>query len=339
MSVVIPTHERRVSVERELHALATQSVGGSEFEVIVSIDGSEDGTREMVESFDAPFSLTPLWHPRRGRAAACNSGAAWARGELLLFLDDDMEPEPQCLAAHLEAHSEDARRGVVGAVPIALDASTPPVVQYVGRKFNSHLEKLARPGSEIGIRGFYSGNFSIRRDLFLELGGYDEDFRSYGNEDGDLATRLAGAGVTLVFSSKARAKQNYEKDFAGLAWDNIAKGTTAVLSVRKNPDTLGQVRLGTYARASLKWRLARGGLLAWSRVFPGTPARVVRLVERLERWRPTRLHAYYELALDYFFWFGASSALARKETLRDLVFSPGPRERTRHGPNGHPVHR
>jgi GT2 family glycosyltransferase len=339
VSVVIPTHGRRTSVDRELRALCGQNLPAADFEVIVSIDGSEDGTREAVDAFPAPFRLTALWRPKRGRAAACNAGAAEARGDLLVLLDDDMEPEPDCLSAHIAAHCDRPRRGVVGAVPIRVGPSSPPVVEYVAAKFNAHLENLARPGSRIGLRGFYSGNFSIRREVFAEVGGYDEDFQLYGNEDGDLAARLTQAGVELVYRSEARARQHYEKDFASLARDNLEKGKTAVLSVRKNPHVLDQVRLGGYARTSRKWRLARRALLAASRGFPGTPDRIVHLIEALERLRPARLHSYYAHALDYFFWLGASSALGRDEELRNHIFGGRPVAAIHHGPNSHPVHR
>ena len=259
-------------------------------------------------------------------------------GRLLLFLDDDMEPEPQCLAAHLEAHAANGRLGVIGPVPISLDPPCRPVVQYVGRKFNAHLDNLAKPGAAIGLRGFYSGNFSIAREVFLEIGGFDPDFRVYGNEDVELAARMSAAGIRLVFHPDARARQHYEKDFSDLARDTISKGRTAVLAARKSPDTLEKVRLSTYGRTSRKWRVARAGLLAASRIFPRLPEAMIGLIEWLERRRPIRLPAYYALATDYFFWLGAFSELSPEEPLRRRVLLSSPRPRMGHDPNGHPVH-
>jgi len=336
-SIVIPTRNRSASVERALRALAQQTVPAKRYEVVVSIDGSEDGTEEMVAAFTAPCSVRALSSARSGRAAACNTGARAARGMLLVLLDDDMEPAPNFLAAHFGEHPPGSRRGVVGAVPIFVDPSSPPVVAYVGSKFNGHLEKLARPGYQMTFRDFYSGNFSIARDLFLQVGGFDEEFRIYGNEDGELALRLLRAGFELHYSAAAAAAQHYEKDFAALARDNIEKGRTAVLLSRKWPDALPEMPFARRGRDSRKWRFARAGLLALSRVFRSTPELVIELVGLLERRRPTRMDVFYRFALDYFYRLGARCALGSPIERRPRAGSPLLPD-DGHGPNRHPLH-
>lgn len=309
LSVVIPTFQRCGSVRRLLEALRHQTLPAAEYEVVVSIDGSTDGTREMVDAFTAPYDLRAVWQPNGGRAAACNAGLRESRGQIVVLLDDDMEPRPLFLAAHLEEHALGKRRGVLGAVPIRIEADSPPVVRFVGTKFNRHLTALAQPGREIGIRDFYSGNFSIPRDVLLESGGFDESFRIYGNEDVDFAARLLTAGVELRFCEVAWAVQHYEKDFIALARDHIAKGKTAVLCARKRPEWVPRMRLGNFRRRSRKWRLTRAILLAVSDRQGRIPAALMRLIQRAERRWPARLPRYYPFVLDYFFWFGARSAL------------------------------
>ena len=308
VSVVIPTYQRRASVERALRALARQTLPVDEYEVILSIDGSDDGTREMATQLAAPYRLHVLWQPNRGRSAACNAGIGAASGWLLVVIDDDMEPVPSFVEAHRQAHPEGSRLAVVGAAPIIVDRSSPPVVQYIGRKFNRHLETLATPDYRFRLTHFYSGNFSICRQILLELGGFDEDFTIYGNEDLELSIRLAAAGVRIVYRADAVAYQHYTKDFGALARDNIAKGRTAVLLAWKHPSAFQDLKLSTYEHASLKWRLARGALLGLTRVWSGATAVVIALVSRLQSCSPTRLQTYYTLALDYFYWVGARAA-------------------------------
>jgi len=190
-------------VRQLLQALATQTLPADEYEVIVSIDGSEDGTRELVAQFPASYALRFAWQPNRGRAAACNTGIRMALGELIILLDDDMEPPPDFLRGHLNAHAGATRLGVIGAAPIAVDHASPPVVGYIGSKFNEHLAKLAQTSYALQLRDFYSGNFSIRRDVLLEAGLFDEAFKVYGNEDLELSLRLSRAGVRLVYSPDA----------------------------------------------------------------------------------------------------------------------------------------
>jgi len=308
ISVVVPTYQRRDSAARLLDALARQTVDPGRYEVILVIDGSTDGTLEMAERFAAPYRLRVMGQPNRGRAAACNAGLRAATGELLVLLDDDMEPGAEFLAAHERAHAADDRLGVVGAVPVSLDDALSPTATYIGLKFNRHLAKLAEQ-QRFGLRDFYSGNFSVRRELLAAAGGFDEDFRLYGNEDLELSLRLAEGGVRLVFDPSAAARQHYAKDFEALARDTMAKGRTAVLLATKRPDTIPQLALSGYGRYGLAWRAVRGALLACTRRWPGTLGVASRAIGWLEARRPPRLDACYGLALDYFYWAGALSAL------------------------------
>ena len=69
VSLIIPTHRRRAAVQMLLQGLARQTLAPDEYEVIVSIDGSQDGTREMVSQFPAPYNLRYTWQPNMAMAA------------------------------------------------------------------------------------------------------------------------------------------------------------------------------------------------------------------------------------------------------------------------------
>jgi len=112
VSVVIPTYQRCASLKRALEALTAQTMRPTDFEVVVSVDGSTDGTRDMLAEFEAPYRVVTHWQPNRGRAAACNAGIHQARGALIVLLDDDMQPAPEFLQAHASAHNDGRRRAV-----------------------------------------------------------------------------------------------------------------------------------------------------------------------------------------------------------------------------------
>ncbi|MGH7517641.1 MAG: glycosyltransferase [Gemmatimonadales bacterium] len=311
ISVVIPTYQRCASVRRTLEALARQTMATTEYEVVVSIDGSVDGTKEMAEGFPAPYRLSAIWQPNRGRAAARNAGIRIATGDLVVFLDDDMEPVPAFLVAHHDAHPLGSRRAVVGPVPIPDDPSLPPIVHYRRCGTNALLDRLAQPGYRLAFRDVYTGNLSLPRNVLREVGGFDETFRLYGHEDYELALRLEKAGVELVFSPQAVAYQRYDKDFAGLARDCVARGHTAVLFAEKHPDVGSSLKLGTYGEGSRKSRFLLSLLLWLSGWLPRFPEWLIGSMKWIERRQPRRLHDYYTLALDYFFWMGARSALRK----------------------------
>jgi GT2 family glycosyltransferase len=296
-------------VLRALQALSLQTLPASEFEVIVSIDGSSDRTSDLVAQFAAPYPLRTLWQPNAGRASACNSGILASRGELAVLLDDDMEPLPGCLQAHCRAHAGARSRAVMGAVPVRVDEHSPLTAKFIRDRFEKHSMKLAQPDYRIGFRDFYSGNLSIPRNVLIEVGLFDPAFVAYGNEDGELALRLFRAGVELVYSKEAAATQHYEKEFEALARDNAAKGRTAVLCLQKHPETIGSLQQRLYQHGSWKWWIIRRLLLAITAALQSTPGLVIRFIHWQERRRAPQLHRYYRLALDYFFWLGAGPEL------------------------------
>lgn len=308
-SVVVPTYQRRESLLRTLGSLRRQTAPAASYEVIAAVDGCTDGTTEAVRRLETPYALVALEGPNRGRAGACNQGVRHARGSVIVLLDDDMEASPGFIEAHLRAHQAPGPRAVVGAAPIVASSASPPLTRYMAEGFLKRMERMAQPDYRLTFRDTYTGNFSVPREAFLAVGGFDEAFRAYGHEDYELALRLQAAGVELVYSAEALAHQHYEKTFAGFAQDGIARGRTAVLFAGKHPGVVERLKLSEYRRWPWRWRALRGLLLGLSRVSRHVPDAVVAAVERLERLEPTRLDKYYTMAIDYLYWYGAFGAL------------------------------
>jgi GT2 family glycosyltransferase len=309
ISVILPTHQRRHALSLALASLRVQSVPASSYEVIVAVDRSTDGTWEMLCDMSTPYELRPVLAAGPGRASACNEAIRLARGEIVVILDDDMTVASDFLASHAAHHPPGSRLCVLGPVPIELHASSPRAAAYVQSKFAAHLKAIAEPGHIYTARDFYSGNASIRRDVMLEVGGFDESFAEYGNEDVDLAVRLRAGGVTLTYDPAAAARQEYSKDLRALALDTFAKGRTTVLLARKHPASLESLRLAAPWDASRPWLAARAALLALARHHAGTPAAAIRLAAHLERLGLWRQPLFYRAVLDYAFWAGAELAL------------------------------
>lgn len=309
LSLVVPTFERRARILALLEALDRQTLPPSRFEVVVSIDGSNDGTREAIEKLRPPFALQALWQTRRGRAAALNAGIARATGDLLVLLDDDMEPLPSFLQAHQRAHAGQDRLGVMGAVPAVLNPTAGPAARYIAAKFNGHLLNLARPERPLELTDFYSGNFSIARSILSEVGGFDEAFDEYGNEDLELSFRLASAGVRLIYNAEATARQHNDKTFAALAADSVSEGRTAVRFALKHPDAYPRLKLGTFRQGPTLLFLLRNVLLRFSPRNAQPPAWLISLEAALARITLPGMSTFYRLALGYLYWLGAREAI------------------------------
>src|SRR5215471_11548772 len=106
LSVIIPTYNRAEPLRACLAALGKQTQPPMDFEVIVVVDGSSDGTVEMLTHMTTPFRLRVQAQPNSGAAAARNQGARAAAGSLCLFLDDDIVADPQLVAAHVESQRQ-----------------------------------------------------------------------------------------------------------------------------------------------------------------------------------------------------------------------------------------
>lgn len=295
---------------RLVRALARQTVAPETFEVVVSVDGSTDGSLEALGALDVPFALNLVAQENHGRAAAVNRGIVAATGRIVLLLDDDMEPEPECLAAHLAAHEDGAPRCVVGAVPVVAGHDAPAVTRYVAGRFDRHSRRLEMPGHAFGLRDFYSGHCSLERATLVELGAFEESFRVYGNEDLELFFRLRRAGVPVVFEPSAVARQHFEKSFAQLARHTVAKGETAVLLLGLHPETYPELQLAGHRLGSRPWLCARRALVRAARlVDPVGP--VALLAAAVERFRPDQCERLYGVVTNYLYWVGVDRALRR----------------------------
>lgn len=319
VSIIIPTYQRCNSLKRVLTSLTTQTFPHNAYDVIVSIDGSEDGSREMVENFKSPYQLRYIWATNSGRASACNRGIRQAMGQVVLILDDDMEPSPSLVEAHYSVHSIRTKVGVIGAAPIKVDESSTPITRYIASEFNSRLLKMADPNYHFKLWDFYGGNFSIRRETLLEAGEFNNMFKIYGYEDIELAYRLLKSGVSIVFDPDAICTQNYEENFIGLARKTITSGKTSVFVVSMHPETFYELKLREYNQAGWKWRSLRSFLIWFSTIIPKTPAVIAYLINIIVNSAKRKvIDKICFLGLEYFFWLGALNEIKSDKKYKQL---------------------
>ena len=222
LSVVIPTYNRKESLKVTLDALGRQGPLPGQampsFEVVVISDGSTDGTEKFLAEYAASASYPLRWIQQEngGPAKARNRGVHEATGEVIVFIDDDVEPAPPCLAVHASHHEKDDKIAVIGPMsPDPARRREEPVWiawehEMLQRQYKS-LVTLEWGG--VGTPHYYTGNASQRREHVLAVGGFNEKFQRM--EDIELAVRMEKERqVRFRFDPKAAALHRPMRTFA-----------------------------------------------------------------------------------------------------------------------------
>ena len=165
VSIIIPTFNGASRIGHCLNALLPQTIG-RDVEILVIDDGSTDNLAEVIPRFDrAAVRIITQMHA--GPAAARNRGAAEAKGQIILFTDDDCVPMPDWLNA-MTRPFEDA--AVVGVKGVYRTEQKSLVARFVQIEYEDRYRKMADL-PRIDFIDTYSAGF--RRDNFLEMTGYD----------------------------------------------------------------------------------------------------------------------------------------------------------------------
>ena len=190
VSVVIPTFNRCGSLLTLLGSLTTQSLPGNikYLEVVVSIDGSTDGTVDALVNIQNSylFPLKIVSGTNRGRAVARNEGVKAASGDLLVFFDDDVRPNRDSIKRIVDFHSANSDCILDGPVLYDLKENSGDF-----QRFRSEMETSWYVNSEKPIikktSSITGGNWSIPKDLFFKIGGLDPEM--HDSEDFEFGFR------------------------------------------------------------------------------------------------------------------------------------------------------
>ena len=201
-SIVIPIHGAFAHTLACLRALA-EHPPVAPFEVIVVDDASPDDSLAKLRQVDG-IRL----HARAangGFIAACNDGAALARGEFLVFLNNDTVPQPGWLDALLATFDDYPNAGLAGAKLVYPDGRLQEAGGVVfadgnGWNYGRHGDPADCRFNYLRDADYLSGAaIAIPRALFASLGGFDTRYAPAYYEDTDLAFAVRAAGRRVLY--------------------------------------------------------------------------------------------------------------------------------------------
>ena len=280
-SVIVPTRGGASRLPRLLDLLAAQDE--RDHEVVVVVDGDvDDSAAVLADRTDGGRILVEVLSENRGRSVALNTGFALASGEVLIRCDDDLEPAPNFVSAHVAAHT-DADVGVVG-----LYRNVFPDTPYA-RAYGRHADQLFRDQAYASDPStwwrYWAGNVSVTREVAEEVGPYDTRYRAYGWEDVDWGYRLHRTGRRVVLdrhletthrltatTTPARTVRAFYSGAAKAAFDS--RHGSDVLPVPRSPGLWGTA-VRTAGAVLDERRLARASGLV-DRALPRLPEAVGR---------------------------------------------------------------
>lgn len=246
MSVIIPTQGLRPGLVDLVANLRRQAQ--DDLEIIVATDGPFSSPTDLFDRLGATLDAHVVTGSTGGAGAARNHGATAASGDVLLFLDDDVEPaSTNLLDAHRHAH-ERGHEVVVGPIYPA-GASGPHTLAMTERNWWSDQARHVSDGDALDFTDVCSGNLSIDRDVFVAIGGFAMLPR---REDYELGMRLIAAGHSISSAREAAILHPADCTIDGAMSRRRQEGQADTMLVGDHP--VSGSRLGLWAWPKMSHR-------------------------------------------------------------------------------------
>lgn len=222
LAVVIPSYRRLEKLPALIAAYRTQGAD----EIIVVLDGPHAGWQQALGELDAATTVIEL-PANVGLALARIAGLEAATSDVILAVDDDVDPGRELVVRHRAFHRGGGDRVLQGYMPVALPArrghDDAPSYLYA-RDYRLQVDGWKRGDSTTILRSLWGGNLSLRRDLYLRAEEFKPSQRLEYNEDLDLGMRLLELGAGATFDETASAVHHHSRGLEGYTRECLARG-------------------------------------------------------------------------------------------------------------------
>jgi len=222
-SIIIPTFNRPEGLRRCLQALAAQNFSAQRFEVILVDDGGSVDLTPLVAPFQERLSITVIRQKNAGPAAARNAGSVHARGQFLIFTDDDCAPTKNWLTIFAEQCQKTPDRLIGGFTVNALKKNafaevSQQLITFLYAHFNRDAENP---------RFFTSNNMLIPAARFREIGGFDTTFPLAAGEDRAFCAHWLNNGWKMIYAPDAVVFHAHQMSLTGFLRQHFNYGRGA----------------------------------------------------------------------------------------------------------------
>jgi glycosyltransferase involved in cell wall biosynthesis len=209
ISVVIPAYNAKKTIEQLLVNLQNQSIVTDRYEIIVVDDGSTDNTVNIIQKFEA---VILLHQEHGGPGLARMKGVARAEGELVMFLDSDLDVGPGFLEGHLTFLTQHPEISATGGSVAEVEKSAIfswKLVDHLSSWYNVHPSIVYKSPPEY----LPSLNFCVRKSIFSQHGLSWADGRTYKGEDVVFCHNLRKNNFQIAFLPNVTVKHHDRSSF------------------------------------------------------------------------------------------------------------------------------
>jgi len=227
VSIILPTYNRPQSLETCLRALS-KLLFQRPWEVIVVDDGSDHDLSTLINGFKNDLNILLIQQNNNGPASARNHGVTHAKGKYIAFIDDDCEPNVDWLTRLIEHASEGV---MVGGKTInklksnSYSETSQLLVSFLYQYFKNTPWYF-----------FTSNNFLVDKQSFINMGGFDESFKTSAGEDREFCIRWKHFGHSMHYCNQALIWHAHDQNFHSFRNMHFKYGKASVTFMDKTKE-------------------------------------------------------------------------------------------------------